>query len=343
MSETSQAAPAAPAEASSSPDSSQSLENTSQNSSSSESTETDIIGEALGLDEVSSEAEIQAAQKAGEISKKEAQSLKKKLQIKVDGKTEDIELDFNDEEGLKRHLQKAKAFDKRAKEYATLQNQIDMFFKEFENNPEAVMRKLGKDPEKFAEELLTKKIKEMEKSPEQLEKEKMTQELEDLRQEKKKITEAKDRAEMEKLRNQYAIEIENEISEGLNNSNSLLPKNNPRIIGRVTTAMLQIMEMKDDKGNALYPDVKIKDVLPIVEKEWREEFSSFVDGSPEDKLEDLIGKHNFERLRKKRLASRPKTATTSSKEIRDTGSKSSEENTSKTKEKVSMKKFFRDL
>ena len=55
----------------------------------------------LGEGEVGQEAAIDAAQANGKISKKEAQDLKKKLKIKVDGQEFDEEVDFNDEENLK--------------------------------------------------------------------------------------------------------------------------------------------------------------------------------------------------------------------------------------------------
>jgi len=62
---------------------------------------------------------------AEELTPKQVQELKKKLKIKVDGEEFEEELDFNDEEGLKRHIQKAKAFDKRAKEFSKYKADVD--------------------------------------------------------------------------------------------------------------------------------------------------------------------------------------------------------------------------
>ena len=70
-------------------------------------------------DSLQSDDAIDAAEAAGEISAKEANQLKKKLKLKVDGQEIEEEVDFNDEEGLKKHLQKSKAFDKRLKEFST--------------------------------------------------------------------------------------------------------------------------------------------------------------------------------------------------------------------------------
>lgn len=331
MSTQSQAAPAAPSADVSAQENHMPVADVGSESEASEGQE--VLEGAEG-----SEVEaIDEAVEAGEITKKEAQSLKKKLKIKVDGIETEEEVDYNDDEGLKKHLQKSKAFDKRAKEYASLKNTVDSLLQEFEKDPESAMRKLGKDPEKLAEEIIKRKIAEMEKSPEQLEREKMQKELEDLRQEKKRAEEERQNLEVEKMRNQYAAEIENSITEAL--ETSTLPKQNPRVIRRIAQTLYQVMEMKDSNGNSLYPDVTVKDVIPVVEKEWKEELRSYFDTSAEDMIEELVGKHNLDKLRKKRLASRPQAPKATVNSIKDTGSKKQVE---EDKPKKSYKDFFRD-
>jgi len=280
---------------------------------------------------------IDAAEEAGEITKKEAQSLKKKLKIKIDGNEEEVEIDFNNEEDLKRHYQKSKAFDKRAKEYASLRNTVESLMQDLDTDFEGAMRKLGKDPEKMAVEFLKKQVAELEKSPEQVEREKMQRELEELRQEKKRSEEERQNLELEKMRNQYATEIENDITNAI--SGSSLPKGNPRVVKRIAQTMYQVMEMKDAKGEPMYPDVKVKDVLPIVEKEWKEELRSYFDSSQEDMIEELVGKHNLEKLRKKRLAKRPNAPAQTMASIKDTGTKGQVEDD---KPKKTYKDFFKD-
>jgi hypothetical protein len=276
---------------------------------------------------------IDKAQKDGKISKAEAAQLKKQLKVKIDGVEETVEVDFNDEEGLKRHIQKAKAFDKRAKEYATLKNTVESFMQRVmsgnDEEAEAALREAGMNPEDFAEKLIARKIKELEKSPEQVEQEKMRKELEDLRKEKKKAEEEREQAQMEKLRNQYAAEVENDISKALEDTKSKLPKGNPRVVKRIAQTMLHALE----KG---YHDVKVNDVIPLVEKEWQEELRSYFDTSAEDLIEELVGKQNIDRLRKKRLANRPAAPKSTASSIKDTGSKAPEVE----KPKKSMKSFF---
>lgn len=313
---------------------------------STESLETEgaIEAEMEGSEESSSEASTQEqseaidkARKDGKISKKQADALKKQLKIKVDGREETVELDLSNDEELKRHLQKAKAFDKRAKEYSELKGTVENFMQQLLSGDdaaaEAALAQIGMNPEEFATKLLERKIKELEKSPEQIERERMQKELEELRAEKKRIQEEKEAAEMEKLRDQYAAEIEREIMEAIDGTKSVLPRNNPRVTKRVAQTMLHAME----NG---YHDVTVQDIIPIVEKEWKEELRSYFDSSAEDMIEELVGKHNFDRLRQKRLAKRPTAPKGSVNNIKDTGSKPSvsEDN----KPKKSLKSFLMD-
>ncbi len=279
--------------------------------------------------EETTEAAIDAAQKAGDITKQEAKELKKKLKLKVDGKEIEEELDFNDDEGLKRHLQKSKAFDKRSQEFASYKNQVDQLVQLLQNDPEAFLEKAGINVDQLSEKRIQKRIEEMSKSPEQIEREKMQKELEDLRKEKKRIEEEKTKAEEEKLRNKYASEVESELEDLLGSGKFKLPQKNLKVMQRVAQTMLSAMD-------AGFSNVSVKDVLPLVEKEWMEELRSYFDTSTEDLIEEMVGKTNLDRLRKKRLAARPKPQ--SAKQIIDTGKKAEVEDEDRPKKK--MKDFF---
>ena len=74
-----------------------------------------------------------------------AKELKKKLKLKVDGEEYEEEIDFNDDENLRKHLQKSKAFDKRAKEFTGYKSQVEQLLKMLEEDPEALLEKMGKD------------------------------------------------------------------------------------------------------------------------------------------------------------------------------------------------------
>jgi hypothetical protein len=267
-------------------------------------------------EEMSAEGQIDQAQKDGKISKEEAKQLKKTLKIKVDGQELEETIDFDDEESLKRYIQKSKAFDKRNNEYVSYKSQVDKLLEMLEKDPAAALAKLGHDVDKLAESHLSRKIEELKKSPEQIEREKMEKELQDLREEKKRIEEEKSKAEMERLRNESAQQIENEISEALGSANSVLPKKNPVVLQRIAQTMLMAM-------NNGYPEVTAKDVIPLVEKQWKQELNDLFSVLPEDTLEMLVGKQNLERHRKKYLANkRSNVQTATAKQIvKDTGIK----------------------
>lgn len=277
----------------------------------------EVTGELSASEEdASPEDAIEEAIDAGKITEKEAKDLKKKLKLKVDGQEFEEEIDFNDEEGLKKHLQKSKAFDKRLKEFSSFKSQVDTLLEQLKTNPEAVLEKLGYNVDDMAEKRLSRKIDEMKKSPEQIEKEKMAQELEDLRKEKKRIEEEKQQAELEKMRNEQAQQIETDISDALESAKSILPKNNPLVMQRIAQTMLMAMQ----NG---YENVTAKDVIPLVEKQWREELNGLFNVLPEETLEMLVGKTNLDRYRKTRIgANKPKPKTETVKQIvKDTGTK----------------------
>lgn len=275
--------------------------------------------------------QIDAAAKKGEISKAQAQEMKKKLKLKIDGVEEDFEIP-SDEEELKKHFQKSKAFDKRLKEFSGFKSQVDSLLEQLKNDPESVLEKLGMNVDEMAEKRLSRKIEEMKKSPDQLKQEQMEKELEELRKEKKKIEDEKQKGDLERMRNEQAQAIEHDISSALDNSKSILPKNNPMVLQRVAQTMLLAMQ----NG---YENVTAKDVIPLVEKQWKEELNNLFNVLPEDTLEMLVGKTNMDRYRKKKMGSRKVTAT--AKQVaQDTGSKKSTEEEESNKPKKRMRDIF---
>jgi hypothetical protein len=279
-------------------------------------------------------AVIDAAEESGEISQAEAKELKKRLKLKIDGEEIEEEIDFNDDESIKRHLQKSKAFDKRVKEFTGFKSQVDDFFKQLQSDPEAVLEQLGLNVDDLATKRLQRKVEEMQKSPEQLEKEKLAKELEKYKKEAEEYKKAQEQAQMESLRNKHAADVENQISKALEESKVKLPKGNPKVYAMIAKTMM-------DAINAGYDDVTVTDILPVVERQWKEELRSYFDTSSEDIMEDIIGKQNLERLRKKRLAKRgTKPQAPAKPEIVDTGASKSEPKEAK---KITMRDFFKNL
>lgn len=265
--------------------------------------------------EQSQESAIDAAEASGQITKQEAKDLKKRLKLKVDGQEFEEEVDFNDDEALKRHLQKSKAFDKRMQEFSGYKSNVDRIFKMIEEDPEAFLESIGKDVDELAEKRLTRKLEEMKKSPEQLEKERLTRELEALRKEAEETKKEKENAQLEQLKQQHAIEIERDIKTALSNANTVLPKNSPLVMHRIGQAMFMAMQ----NG---YPEVTAAEVIPYVEKQFRQELSELFKVIPEDTIEALIGKEPLEKLRKARVAKARSATPVPSTKVVDTGKSS---------------------
>jgi hypothetical protein len=297
-------------------------------------TEVEDDGEDLAIDGVEAKEEaIDAAQKAGEISKAQAQSMKKKLKLKVNGVEEDVEFDMNDEAALIRELQKSRAFDKTAKESAQFKSQVDQAFALLQQDPEAFMEKMGINVDDLAEKRINKRVEEMKKSPEQLEQEKLQKELEQLRQEKKAAEEARKKADDDRLRNTAAAQIENDITEALDAGKSFLPKKSPWVLRNIS----QYMIMAIQNG---YPQVTAKDVLPLVEKKYQEEMAELFSVSSEDMMEKLIGKENLNRYRKSVISKKKAGPAAPNKpRIEDTGTTRKEEKQEE-KPKYRMKDIF---
>lgn len=292
-----------------------------------------LEGDDIGETQDEAAAAIDEAQKKGDLSKAQAQSLKKKLMLKVDGQEIEEEIDFSDDENLKKHFQKSKAFDKRAQEFQSYKAQVDQLLKMLDEDPEGLLEKMGKNVDELAEKRLTRKVEEMKKSPEQLEREKMESELKELRDAKKKADEDRKSAELERMRNEQAQQIETDISAALDSTKSILPKKNPLVLQRITSTML--MAMKNG-----YPNVTAKDVIPLVEKQWKQELNDFFNVLPEETLEMLVGKNNFDRVRKTRVAQQKAKTQTAKQTVQDTGIKAEPED--KQKQPKRMRDFFRD-
>ena len=260
--------------------------------------------------DLDSENEIDAAEATGQISKKEAIQLKKKLKIKVDGQEMEEELSWDDEDGLKKHVQKSKAFDKRAKEHAEYKAQVEQAFNMLQQDPEAFLEKLGINVDDLSEKRLSRKLEELKKSPEELEREKMQKELEDYKRKEKEARERAEKAELERMKNEASAKIESDIYEALDSANSILPKKNPAVLQRIAQAMVFAIS----KG---YTDVTAKDVIPFVEQQYKQEYAEMMRMVPDDVFEALATKERLTNYRKAQV--KAKAPSVQKPQIKDTG------------------------
>lgn len=274
------------------------------------------------------EAQEAETKKSAEAALK---ALKKKLKIKVDGQELEEEIDFNDDEGLKKRLQKARAFDRAAQESSSLKKQMADLIDLITKDPVSLLQRAGHNVDELAEKHIERMIEQAKKSPEQIEQEKMREELRLAKEEAERLKAEKETAELERLRDQEAKNIENEISQYLDSTKSAFPKNNPWVLRNVAQYMIAAM-------NAGYNEVSVKDVMPLVENQFKSDLQEMFGTMPEEVMEQLIGKGNIDRLRKMRLKQRKVSTETAKQIAKPTGQEPKKE-----QNKGQKKKSYKDL
>jgi hypothetical protein len=244
-------------------------------------------GEVEQLEEEIAEAEANGA------SKKEIQKMIEKFELKVNGKNIVKELDLNDKEAVKRELQLALAGRQSMQEMAELKKLYSTEIDRLRQDPFAVLRELGIDPDELSYSHLEKKVQEAQKSPEEQERDRLQKELEELRAKAKDEEEKRIQADQSRMQEQAAKQLDDEIDEALDEYKHL-PRS-PRVVKHIASVMMWAL----DNG---MENISVKDVLPTVEKELKKEISDIIDNLPEEFIEEFIGQRGIEKLRKKRVA-----------------------------------------
>jgi len=279
-------------------------------------------------------ADVVTSDEATDKEKQEAQAeLKKRMRFKVNGREVEKEIDLNDEETLQELLQKGFAADERFQHASSLEKKMREFAELLQQDPIQALIAAGHDPDKLTDGYMKKRIEELQKSPEQLQLEKLQKEIETERKKREQLENEKLTAEQAKVESEYSRQLDEEITAGLSSSD--LPKS-PYVVKRIAeNLMLGIQQ-----GNE---DISVQDVLPIVERQIKEEIRQMFEAMPEDIIENVLGNNVSDKLRKRRLAKakQAKTPETSS-NIKPTGQ--TEINKSKNQEEpakpVKAKDFF---
>jgi len=259
----------------------------------------DASAESEGLEasaEASNESELEdqiAEAQANGASKKEIQKMIERFELKVNGKNVVREIDLNDKEAIKRELQLALAGRQTMQEMAELKKLYNQEIDRLRQDPFAVLKELGIDPDELSYSHLERKVQEAQKSPEEQERDRLQKELEELRGKAKQEEERRIQAEQSRLQEQAAKQLDDEIDDALDEYKHL-PRS-PRVVKHIASVMMWAL----DNG---MEDITVKDVLPTVEKELKKEISDIIDNLPEEFIEEFIGQRGIERLRKKRVA-----------------------------------------
>lgn len=232
-----------------------------------------------------------------EQKEEKPQAAKKKFKLKVDGQELEEEIDLNDEETLKRHLQMSKAAQKRMSEAAQIRKQAEEIVGMFKGDLKSVLKqadKLGKTPEqvrKEMEEYFAEMIEEEMLSPEQKkvrEADRIIREHEEKSKREAQEKEAQVRAQLEQ---QYAQDYDKKITEAL--SSSGLPKT-PKTVKRMAALMSQNLN--------LGLDLEPKDLVQLVKEDYLNEIKELFGATDGDTLLKLLGDDVANKIRKSDLA-----------------------------------------
>ena len=286
-------------------------------------------GEDLSLEEET--AASKKEKKAAEVAAKKA------YKLKVGGK--DLEVD---ESELLKRAQMGYSADQKWQEAAQMRKQMDAFIHLLQTDPARALAQMGHDVDKLAEDRIRARIEEMQKSPEQLEREKAQRELAELKAERERERIEAQEREKSRLQEQFAIEIENDISSALDNNEYGFPKT-PYVVKRIADTMIMFLQEGIKTNNERLKKVTAKDVLPIVRDELLAEQREMYSMTPDEIFEQLIGKDRLNKYRKnkiKKTAPKP----TSISDVKPTGTtqlKQHQEEQPKTK--IKSKDFFKNL
>ena len=135
---------------------------------------------------------IQDAVDNGDLSQKEANNLIRKLQLKVNGKIIEKEVDLGDEDFLRNQFQLAEVSKQSMQKAAEQERMFRELLGRGGQDIAAFMKEVyGIDPDEWAASHIERKIEHLKKSPEVLEKERIAEELRVAREEAKRLKEEK--------------------------------------------------------------------------------------------------------------------------------------------------------
>lgn len=293
-------------------------------------------------------SEVQAAEGEAKAPsaelKKEAKeavvAMKKKFNLKVDGKEVEKEIDLANEAELVKILQMAEMANKRASEAAELRksemqrNQdLEGFLQMLKENPKSILEYMGHDIKGFAEKVLEEEIEKMKMSPEQKQIAELQKQLEAKEKAEAQSKQEMERQQMEAMRAKYAAEYEKDLMEALDTGS--LPRN-PEVVHRMTNYMRIALQ------NGI--QLSFKDIIPLVKDKLNKDLQSLLRSQKIDEIESLLGDDVVSNLYKKVHSKKvtAKKAPPSPSQIKDTAP-SADKKPEVAAPKISVKDFFKNL
>jgi len=218
-----------------------------------------------------------------------------KLKIKFNQKEEDVDLPFDipDDpkavEWMQKNMQMARLGTTKAQEYSQLEKEVFNFVEELRKNPRKALANpnIGVDIKKLAAEVLEEEIANSQKSPELLERERLEHELKSMKEDREREKEQFRQKELERYQEQEFQRYDSLMDKAF--TEAKVPKN-AWMVKRMADYMIYGIE----SGKQLTP----QDVLPVVQEEMMEDLREMFASMPADRLKDVIGKDNLDKIRK---------------------------------------------
>lgn len=261
------------------------------------------------------EAAEEGAATPQEAKKQEAEIKKalKSYDLKVNGKSKKIDIDMDNDEEVKKYLQKAMASDEKFQEASQYKRQAEQLVEMLQNDPLSILRNpaLGLDIRKLAEQVLLQDLEDQQKSPEQKKIEEYERKLKEYEDRKTKEDDERKSAQLREATMRQTQEIENSMLSALEKSD--FPPE-PFFVRRVADVMAAAVESG-------WEDVTIEDIMPYVESKFKSDFGSLINKHKDPaKLEKLLGKGVLDDYRKANIAKvkkAPTTATSSTAKVEE--------------------------
>lgn len=275
-----------------------STENASPESSGMETTETEGTGAAI-------QAELETPDALEELETPQVKTYK----VKIDGQ----EVDITEDELLKGY-QSTKSAQQRFNEAALMRKQAEELVKIAKNDPRKLLTHpdIGVDLKKFANDILAEMMEEELLSPQEKEQRAMKKKLAEYEAERERQRAEAEQAEMDKYVQLYEQEYTNGIVEALETSG--LPRTETTV-KKMASMMLLALE------NGL--DVKPKDVVEFVKRDYMAEVKSLFGAANEDIILSLLGDDISNKVVKGHLKKvKPKQAETKVTEVTTSAKKS---------------------
>ena len=267
-------------------------------------------------------------------AKKIEQSLKRMLKLKVDGREFEEEVDFGDDQAMAARIQKSYAAEKRMSEAAEERKKAESILNLFLTDPELAMKTIGHDPEAFAEQLIERRLKELEMSPEEKKYQEMQSKIKDYEEREQRLQADKIEKEKEALQTRYQQELDTKLTDALKNHPDL-PQSDYSV-KRIVNELI-----KYTKAGI---DVDVEDVIPVVKQNINKELRQMMALMGDDQFEKFFGEDGFNRvrsIRKKKLGDvkKPESLSTMKTDV----AKAAQAKDKAPEKKMSQAEYFRTL